>query len=76
MLVLYAAYLTIVLIPATREFFELRTLPWSGYVMLTFIVIGWAVIVRYAWRRALGTKVWVFSERRLRQVSRQLNGSE
>ncbi|MFW6074325.1 MAG: HAD-IC family P-type ATPase [Chloroflexota bacterium] len=75
-LLMYLAYIAIVLIPSTREFFELRALPWSGYVMLTFIVIGWAVIVRYTWRRALGTRVWVFSERRLRQVSRQLNGTE
>lgn len=75
-LCMYLAYMAIVLIPWTREFFELETLPWSGYVMLTFIVIGWAITVRHIWRKALGERVWNFGEGQIARVSRRINGTE
>ncbi len=71
-LLMYLAYIAIVLIPTTREFFELQTLPWSGYVMLAFIVTGWAVIVRHIWRKALGRRVWDFSEEHIERVARRI----
>ncbi len=59
---MYAVYATILLVPGLRAFFDLRTLPWSGYVMLGFIVCGWAVLVRWIWRQALGDRIWRYGE--------------
>ncbi len=59
---MYAVYATILLVPGLRAFFDLRTLPWSGYVMLAFIVCGWAVVVRFIWRQALGDRVWRYGQ--------------
>lgn len=59
---MYAIYAVILLTPGLREFFDLRTLPWSGYVMLAFIVAGWAVLVRFLWRQALGDRIWRYGE--------------
>lgn len=59
---MYAIYAIILLVPGLRSFFDLRTLPWSGYVMLAFIVCGWAVLVRFIWRQALGDRIWRYGE--------------
>ena len=59
---MYAIYAVILLTPGLREFFDLRTLPWSGYVMLAFIVAGWGVLVRFLWRQALGDRIWRYGE--------------
>ena len=61
-MVMYGLYATILLVPGLRAFFDLRTLPWSGYVMLAFIVAGWAVLVRWIWRQALGDRIWRYGE--------------
>jgi cation-transporting ATPase E len=59
---MYAIYAVILLVPGFRSFFDLRALPWSGYVMLAFIVCGWAVFVRFIWRQALGDRIWRYGE--------------
>jgi hypothetical protein len=47
---LYAVYLLVLLIPSARAFFELKTMPFSGYIILGFVTVGWAVLVRWMWR--------------------------
>jgi cation-transporting ATPase E len=59
---MYLVYAVILLAPPLREFFDLRALPWSGYVMLAFIVAGWAVLVRWMWRKALGDRIWRYGQ--------------
>lgn len=70
---MYAVYATILLVPGLREFFDLRTLPWSGYVMLAFIVCGWAVVVRFIWRRALGDRVWRYGQSSIATVMERVD---
>lgn len=58
---LFALYILVIAVPGLRHFFELTTLPFSGYVMIGFVVAGWAIIVRTLWRWALGrrlTQLW------------------
>jgi cation-transporting ATPase E len=59
---MYGIYAVILLVPGLRAFFDLRSLPWSGYVMLAFIVAGWAVLVRFMWRKALGDRIWRYGQ--------------
>lgn len=54
---MYVLYFLIVLVPPAREFFGMRTLPWSGYVMLAFVVAGWAFCVRWLWRITIGRRL-------------------
>lgn len=75
-IVMYLAYFAIVMIPFTREFFDLQTLPQGGYVMLAFIVTGWAVIVRYLWRMALGERIWQAGEDGVARLVRRLDVDE
>ncbi|MEZ4521824.1 MAG: HAD-IC family P-type ATPase [Thermomicrobiales bacterium] len=70
---MYAIYAVILLTPGLREFFDLRTLPWSGYVMLGFIVAGWAVLVRFLWRHALGDRIWRYGETSIATVLDRLD---
>ncbi len=60
--VMYLVYFIIVLVPFFRNFFDLKTLPWSGYIILAFVVAGWAVMVRYLWRTALSQRAWGYTE--------------
>lgn len=58
---LFALYVLVLAVPGLRHFFELTTLPFSGYIMIGFVVAGWAIIVRTLWRWALGrrlTRMW------------------
>jgi cation-transporting ATPase E len=58
---LFGLYILVLAVPGLRSFFELTTLPFSGYVMIGFVVAGWAIIVRTLWRWALGrrlTRLW------------------
>ena len=45
-----ALYATIAIVPPLNAFFELQTLPLSGYLMISIAVIGWAVSLRWIWR--------------------------
>jgi cation-transporting ATPase E len=58
---LFGLYILVLAVPGLRDFFELTTLPFSGYIMIGFVVAGWAIIVRTLWRWALGrrlTRLW------------------
>jgi cation-transporting ATPase E len=61
---LFCIYLAVLAIEPARTFFEVTTLPFSGYVMIGFVVAGWAIIVRTLWRWALGRKVILMWRRR------------
>ncbi len=74
--VMYLIYAVILVIPSLRSFFDLRALPWSGYIMLAFIVAGWAGLVRFIWRRALGDRVWNYGQVGVSSVLERLNGTE
>jgi cation-transporting ATPase E len=54
---LFGVYVLVLFVRPVRDFFEITTLPFSGYVMIGFVVAGWAVIVRTLWRWALGRRV-------------------
>lgn len=71
---MYAIYAIILAVPQLRDFFELQALPWSGFVMLAFIVTGWAVLVRWIWRQALGDRIWNFGETGINNMIERLNG--
>lgn len=73
---MYLIYAIILAVPQLRDFFELRALPWSGYVMLAFIVAGWAVLVRWIWRQALGDRIWRYGETGINNMLERLNGEE
>ena len=70
---MYLIYAVILIVPGLRAFFDLRTLPWSGYVMLAFIVSGWAVVVRFLWRMALGDRIWRYGEASIASVTERMD---
>jgi len=48
-----ALYVVIVAVAPIREFYELRVLSLSGYVLIAHVVIGWAFLLRLFWRADL-----------------------
>ncbi|CAN5503120.1 hypothetical protein BH23CHL2_BH23CHL2_23840 [soil metagenome] len=44
-----------------------------GYVMLAFIVAGWAGLVRFLWRQALGDRIWRYGEASIATVLDRLD---
>ncbi len=38
-------------LPPLRRFYELELLPWSGYAVIAFAVLGWAAALRWLWRQ-------------------------
>lgn len=43
-------YATVLAVPAVREFYALEVLGIPDYFIIVHVVIGWAVILRFAWR--------------------------
>jgi cation-transporting ATPase E len=43
-------FIAMLFIPFTRDFYELETLSFSSYLVIAFVVIGWASMVRALWR--------------------------
>jgi cation-transporting P-type ATPase E len=52
-----ALYTIISIVPPLREFFDLRTLPVSAYLMIVTAVAGWAVTLRLIWRLKIADQV-------------------
>ena len=68
-LILLALYVAIAIFPPLNAFFELRTLPLSGYLLIFIVVIGWAAAQRWIWR-SKGTN---YATQRMAQVWRRLH---
>ena len=73
---LFGVYVLVLFVTPLREFFEITTLPFSGYVMIGFVVAGWAVIVRTLWRWTLGRRVIRMWRRRYPRGFSIMPGSE
>lgn len=48
-----ALFLLALYVEPLRNFYELETLPFAGYLLIVFAVTGWATLLRYAWRLRL-----------------------
>lgn len=53
-----------------RHFYELEILPYSAYLMLGFVVAGWAVGLRFIWRLRPGLRIQVWRRRRRAKARR------
>lgn len=50
---MFALFLLALYVEPLRNFYELETLPLSAYLLIIFAVIGWATVLRFAWRMRL-----------------------
>ena len=46
-------YIAILLIPWTRNLFEIRLLPLIDYIVIAIAVVGWALALRYVWKHKI-----------------------
>jgi cation-transporting P-type ATPase E len=58
-LAMLVLYMTVALVQPLKEFFDLRTLPISAYLLILFAVTGWAVTLRLIWRLGIADKVGI-----------------
>lgn len=52
-LLLFVVYTLVLLIPGTRDFFELAPLPWYDQLILLGLSGLWAILVRWLWRNRI-----------------------
>jgi cation-transporting ATPase E len=50
---LLAGYCGVMAVPAVRNAFELVSLPLTDYALITFVVLLWALLLRFIWRHRL-----------------------
>lgn len=50
---LVVAYFGVLLVPESRNFFELIWLGWDQYGAIALVSVGWAMVLRYCWRSHL-----------------------
>jgi magnesium-transporting ATPase (P-type) len=50
---LMVAYFGVLLVPESRNFFELVWLGWGQYGAIALVSVGWAMVLRYSWRSRL-----------------------
>ncbi len=46
-------YIAILLIPWTRNLFDIRLLPLIDYIVIAIAVVGWALALRYVWKHKI-----------------------
>lgn len=51
--VLLVAYVIILAVPPLRDFFEIYPIEPQGYLTIAIAALGWALVLRLTWRRAL-----------------------
>jgi cation-transporting ATPase E len=68
---LMALYMFVVIVGPLRHFYDLTILPYSGYVLLGFVVAGWAVGLRFIWRLRIGSRVQVWRRKRRARKNRE-----
>lgn len=61
---LMGLYISIIAIGPLRHFYEIAVLPHSAYVLLGFVVAGWAVGLRFFWRLRVGLRAQVIWRKR------------
>jgi cation-transporting P-type ATPase E len=72
---MFVLFLMALYVEPLRNFYELETLPLSGYLLIAFVVIGWATILRYFWRLRVMSHItaWV-GQARVRAVDLTRHG--
>lgn len=68
-LAMLALFFLILEWPFLRNFYELKPLPWSGYLLIALAVIGWATCLRFWWRLKIIERVQAWGKGRLRDRS-------
>lgn len=58
-----------------RDFYELSSLPLSAYLVIAFVVVGWASLLRFVWRLELLPRLVAVVRRRVRLIRRRLRRS-
>ena len=52
-LALFGLFAAILAVPGMRQFFELTALRWIDFGAILIVVLIWAVVLRFIWRRRL-----------------------
>ncbi len=50
---MFGLYALFVITPVTRHFFQVETLSISAFIVIGFVVVGWASAIRFVWRLKL-----------------------